>query len=1014
MAIEALRQVRESAGLSFEGVKLRDVDIKTALVVPDNDDGVETVVHLQKSTNTETAHDWHTFSMESLTDEGNWTVHCEGRISSSPKPTTQTSKEEIPVDESILTQRVPGKRWYDAFNRVGFYYGKTFQQLQQARTDRSVHHATGDVTVLEKSGIMAGESRYLVHPTTIDACLQLIIISIHAGKHKEMPWGVVPTRIEEMTLFAAELDSCADASGSDSATGHAVAWTNGFDGRRFNTNVQLNGADDRLLLDIKNLTCVTYEAALPAGGVGNDGEGAESGGLSPFSIVKWKPDIEMLHEDDFAKLWPAISTPSERLAKCIELIDHRQVVRTALIITRAPTLPDQVLVDAILDVLPRSAAVTVGFVTEGEDQEQEISLSERAEARVSQVILGTAPESWLNKSSGPYDLVLANLHFGEEDTDPDAVLALIEEGGWLLGSSTKPISSPLRGPIFTLQIGDQFASLISPGKIGFDNAGPHATEADGITVLLAREGANWYDLPNILSAVGGRYEVREKLIKDFHPDKDRLVVIDDTAGAISASMVADPISFESMKVVLTSGVRVVWVTRGTRQGRAAAATAVRMGMAEGLLRVLRSEQAASKMVLLDFDLNEETHTVGAAVISRLEAADTKDSGHDTEFWLHRGVLQISRVYTHESIGNESNQGQPQEKPLDGLLRLSSTTADGQLIFEDEGQQPSVIANDEVELHVLASQPPSISRGSQLLVGGIIARAGSTENQSLVGEGAIAFVYDGFQTVLQTSAYAVIDETESEWASPEALVGILPSLCPIVQLCLINAKLEKDDCVLSLPGPKTDVYMLARLARVLGWNITVVARSTVEKEQFISQIGLSPDQVLLLDEISTLLAFVRKQQEMSSSGSVTIIAHDFDSLSQEVWRDIPSSCRLLLSNKSSLEVVPDPLPFSRGASFVSSNMKSLHASPKAISKLLKLSLDQLKTHPSLLGDDIFDEIDVVDVQDVRDTIAQIDEPNEKATVVRYRQGESRIKVSLQHAVLFNTARNAVESNVRTLN
>ena len=282
----------ETEGRSFEGVTLRDVDIKTALVIPDNNDGVETILRLQKPTD---GSDWHFFAVESLAD-GAWTVHCEGRVSASHKPVIS---KETPVAESALTQRVSGKRWYNAFDRVGFYYGKTFQQLQFARTDRSVHHATGDVTVVESSSVMQGESRYLIHPSTVDACLQLIIISIHAGKHKEMPWGVVPTHIEELSIFPVELNP--------SSTGHAVAWTDGHNEREFNTNVRLTSSDGRLLLDIKNLTCITYDAALPAGKL-EGGAGSE-----PFSIASWKPDIKTLRSDVFERLWPSISSGAERL-----------------------------------------------------------------------------------------------------------------------------------------------------------------------------------------------------------------------------------------------------------------------------------------------------------------------------------------------------------------------------------------------------------------------------------------------------------------------------------------------------------------------------------------------------------------------------------------------------------------------------------------------------------------------------------------------------------------------------
>lgn len=175
---------------------IRDIDIKAALVIPDNIDGVETIFRLHPRENS----DWHSFSVESVVDD-EWNVHCAGKISAAHKNPTF---EDHPVDESALTQRASGKRWYEAFRRLGFSYANTFQQLQDVRTDKNVHHASSNIMVTDKSGVVEGESRYIIHPSVVDTCLQLIIISIHAGRYKEMEWGVVPTKIEEVSIFFPE------------------------------------------------------------------------------------------------------------------------------------------------------------------------------------------------------------------------------------------------------------------------------------------------------------------------------------------------------------------------------------------------------------------------------------------------------------------------------------------------------------------------------------------------------------------------------------------------------------------------------------------------------------------------------------------------------------------------------------------------------------------------------------------------------------------------------------------
>lgn len=51
-----------------------------------------------------------------------------------------------------------------------------------------------------------------------------------------------------------------DEAGSN---GHAVAWTDEFNGRYFNTHTQLATESGELVLDVKCMRCVSYEAAAP-------------------------------------------------------------------------------------------------------------------------------------------------------------------------------------------------------------------------------------------------------------------------------------------------------------------------------------------------------------------------------------------------------------------------------------------------------------------------------------------------------------------------------------------------------------------------------------------------------------------------------------------------------------------------------------------------------------------------------------------------------------------------------
>ncbi|KAI8625677.1 ketoacyl-synt-domain-containing protein [Xylariaceae sp. FL1651] len=593
VAIEALRQVHETENLPFYGVRIRDVDIKSALVVPD-DDGVETVVCLHTTTDQE-----HTFTLESIVS-GQWTLHCEGKISADSE---SIISRDHPVDGTALTQRVSGKRWYDAFHRVGFNYTNTFQQLLDARTDKSLHHAAGDIAVTQKSGLMVDESRYMIHPSTIDACLQLIIISIHAGKHRDMPWGVVPTRIGQFSLVFPE--------GKSESVGHAVAWTDKFEGRHFNTHTCLMDSTGKLLMNIEDLTCTAYDAVIPA-------DVLVPGEVEPFSVMTWKPDITTLSPESTLRL--------EFPRDVLELVCHKQPIKSALI-CGSPSLS---VVESTLNLLPKTCLVTVGFAGE----QQTNIIAENLQEHVSFKTLSVAPEEWSTDLKGSrFDLLIldySHLEHSNVNLAPDTLMPCINSEGWLVGVQSCFSSLPNT----KLAFGQHFASR----QIDTQQTKDISSATYDINLLSLEPSVT--GTPDLAKALGeSGKSIREERLVDFTSNGNQCVIIDDRKGTTLLSLTET--DFSSLKAILSSGSPLLWLTQGVQEGRNAEG-----GMAEGFLRVIRSEQASARVVLLDVDYDETTKNVAQAIISGLNTIASQNLANDTEFWLHQGVLNIPRLYPH--------------------------------------------------------------------------------------------------------------------------------------------------------------------------------------------------------------------------------------------------------------------------------------------------------------------------------------------------------------------------------
>ncbi|OTB00781.1 hypothetical protein M426DRAFT_65238 [Hypoxylon sp. CI-4A] len=915
LAIEALRQVHETEGLPFDGVTLRNIDIKTALVIPEAAEGVETVFVLEAIENSS----WHNFIVESLTD-GKWTVHCEGKISAAHKPVISS---EHPVKEEALTQRTSGKRWYDAFHRVGFKYTKTFQQLQNAQTDRNLHHAAGGVKIVDKSGVVDGESRYIIHPSTIDACLQLIIISIHQGKHKEMPWGVVPTDVAEVSLnFPAGEDL--------EQVGHAVAWTDGFEGRKFNTHTRLFSPSGKLLLNIDSLTCISYEAALPA-----DAQGISH--PEPFSTSTWKPDVSTL---------PSV----EDLSQTLDLIQHRQPIKSVLI----GGVPSAAAIESVTKAVSPTTAITVGFAGEQEEWQEELKES-------------------------TFDLVFIDYTGAEADPKNTAskLSAFVAEGGWLIGASKDFASVPEE----SVKIGQQFALLKTE-----EAANGVTPESAKVTVLSAGAKSAYYDtLASAVSAIGKPIESKD--ITAFNAETDQHVIIDDTAGSLLLNI--DEKNFDALKTVLSSGVKTVWLTSGVKEGKVPGGN-----LAEGFLRVIRSEQAAAKVVLFDFDTKEAAPEVAKALLPKLYTADIKDSGKDTEFWVHNGTVQIPRIFANtplNQVWDENAEAGVQEKELTKGATLKAKTIEGAIAFEELSQQPA-LADNEVEIQVDASELP-LTTGTSTVVSGEVIKTGANVSSTLVGKKVAAFSYDELRTVVRSSAYVVLDDAT---ASDASLVGTLATLQPLAHADVLGSKIGAGDYVVALPGPAHFTIISLLLVVAAGASGAVVVHTEEERQIYITQFGLGPEYVILSSDFETLFATINKE---AASQNIVVVAYDFNDLSQEVWRKIPALSKFLLLSNATLPTSPDSAPFLRGSVFVPVNTRIMHSSPKTATALLSKSLEFVKAYPSLTASSTA-FVKAIEA----DSLAADESGDSQTPVVSFKYSESKVKVvpSVPHLKLRSDA------------
>ncbi|KAL8310632.1 hypothetical protein RB597_010463 [Gaeumannomyces tritici] len=315
VAAEALWQVCDNWGVDIESVTFRDAVLSVALSVPETDGGIETQLRLDYVND-----DWFHFSVQSWAD-GEWNVHCEGLVGANNHKGNSTPDTPVADGGRHLPRSVGAKHWYAGFRRVGFEYGPSFQTASNIHASQELQHASGDVLVSARSGSSAaivGESRYLAHPSTIDGCLHPALISINAGRHREMPNGVVPIRFEEITVWPQQA--------TESFTGHGVGWLNEQIGRHFHSAMKLVAPSGETILDGRNMVCISYEATVPSGS-------KKARPREPYMQNVWRPDLAVLTSEQATRVLSSTATSEvDAVTELVSLAEHKRHVGHAVIL----------------------------------------------------------------------------------------------------------------------------------------------------------------------------------------------------------------------------------------------------------------------------------------------------------------------------------------------------------------------------------------------------------------------------------------------------------------------------------------------------------------------------------------------------------------------------------------------------------------------------------------------------------------------------------------------------------
>ena len=278
MAIEGFSQMRPVMAHKAFTFQLRDVEFSQALLIPDDDIGVEARMTIRSCSDRDLgSRGWHQFQIHSVSEENAWTAHCSGLIQTSE---SQLSPVAVSWENTVAyTREIEPNNLWASLRAVGIHHGPSFQNISRIRRRLDEAYTSFSIADVQSTMPYNFQSQHFIHPTTLDSIIQ-------AG------YAVLPNAavITTEALIPRRLDNLTISSAISTAAGHALnVATHSKHRSAQNFGVNLSVTDGpNVVVEIEGLT---YQSIGNASGASNEAQIDDN----IYSCVSWKwgPDITL-------------------------------------------------------------------------------------------------------------------------------------------------------------------------------------------------------------------------------------------------------------------------------------------------------------------------------------------------------------------------------------------------------------------------------------------------------------------------------------------------------------------------------------------------------------------------------------------------------------------------------------------------------------------------------------------------------------------------------------------------
>ena len=273
--------------MKLKGFSLRNVAIKKSLTIPEDDYGIEVVTSMELvDTATAKSPAWAAFSISSVSRETDeWSEHSTGLV--------KVEVRDVDIDVDLRLSNPPdtprqadARAWYKKFAAIGLGYGQIFQPLSNISIDPEKNFAVASVALNTTAGLIkGGESKYALHPASLDGVIQLGLIACYGGRSAEAHTAFVPVQLSHLYLGN-------DIAG-DVCTAVARGERRGV--RSAHLDLEMLGPNNEVLLRVASLRCLSFSS---------EAKSLDHKFSSPFTRLAWKPDIRTLSNVQARQMYP--------------------------------------------------------------------------------------------------------------------------------------------------------------------------------------------------------------------------------------------------------------------------------------------------------------------------------------------------------------------------------------------------------------------------------------------------------------------------------------------------------------------------------------------------------------------------------------------------------------------------------------------------------------------------------------------------------------------------------------